>query len=63
VVSAEGAPPPAIYPKVVKTDEWKAVVEGLSVQRGRATHAGRALVTARGAVTLPADIPDGAGIH
>lgn len=62
-VFLEGNSPAAEYPKVLKSGLWKDIVAGLSVQSGKATFEGQALVTSKGPVTLPAEIPDGAGIH
>jgi hypothetical protein len=63
VVHLDGASPPAAYPKVLKLDEWRAVVPGLVVRGGNATYEGTPLVTSRGLVTLPPEMPDGAEIH
>ena len=62
-VFLEGSSPAAEYPKVLKSGPWKDIVAGLSVRSGRATFEGQPLVTAKGSVTLPAEMPDGAGIH
>ena len=62
-VSLEGTSPAEEYPKVLKSGPWKDIVAGLSVRSGRATFEGQPLVTAKGYVSLPAEMPDGAGIH
>lgn len=62
-VFLEGSSPAADYPKVLKSGPWKDIVAGLSVQSGKATFEGQVLVTSKGSVTLPAGIPNGAGIH
>jgi aminoacyl tRNA synthase complex-interacting multifunctional protein 1 len=62
-VYLEGGEPTQAPAKVLKSDDWKAIVAGLTVKCSRATFEGTAFVTARGPVTLPAEIPDGAGIH
>ena len=62
-VFLEGGEAPAEYAKTLKSEPWKSIVENLSVQGGRASYEGKALVTAKGAITLPLEMPDGAGIH
>ncbi len=48
----------------LKSDHWKAVVGSLAVGDGNAaTVAGTPLVTAKGTVTLPPEIPPGSSIH
>ena len=59
----EGGEAPAEYAKTLKSEPWKSIVESLSVQGGKALYDGKALVTAKGAITLPPEMPDGAGIH
>lgn len=50
--------------QVLKSDHWKKVMAVLRVGAGgNAAYGGRPLVTAAGAVTLPAEIPEGAEIH
>lgn len=63
LVHLDGSCTPASHPKVLKSDDWKKVVPGLVVQRGKATFDGTALMTAAGVVTLPPEIVDGAEIH
>lgn len=63
-VYLEGGSPASDTPKQVKSDHFKAVAAALRVGAGNtATLGGRPLVTAAGAVTLPAEIPEGAAIH
>lgn len=50
-------------PQVLKSDAWKKIGAQLAVKGGKAAFNGRPLVTAGGAVTLPAEIPEGAEIH
>lgn len=59
----EGATPASSFPKVLKSEPWRKIVAGLSVQDGKATFEGRPLVTGKGHVQLPSGMPDGAGIH
>jgi hypothetical protein len=48
----------------MKSDHWKVVAGVLRVAGGgKATVDGTPLVTAKGDVTLPAEIPDGSSIH
>jgi hypothetical protein len=54
---------PAANPKVLKADEWRRVSHGLVVAGGRATYGGTPLMTARGYVSLPREVADGAEIH
>lgn len=63
LVHLDGSCTPASHPKVLKSDDWKKVVPGLVVQRGKATFDGTALMTAAGVVTVPPEIVDGAEIH
>lgn len=63
LVHLDGVSPPAAYPKVLKTDDWRQVVPGLVVRGGKATFEGIPLVTSQGLVTLPHEIPDGSEIH
>jgi aminoacyl tRNA synthase complex-interacting multifunctional protein 1 len=63
VVFLKDSSPSGEYPKILKSDYWKKIVGGLSVQKGQATFEGHPLITAKGPVTLPPDMPDGAGIH
>ncbi|PNW80715.1 hypothetical protein CHLRE_07g326950v5 [Chlamydomonas reinhardtii] len=64
VVYLEGGAPSASPDKVLKSDHWKKVMAVLRVGAGgNAAYGGRPLVTAAGAVTLPAEIPEGAEIH
>ena len=58
-----GGEAPAEYAKTLKSEPWKSIVENISVQGGRASYEGKALVTAKGAITLPLEMPDGADIH
>ena len=51
------------YAKILKSDPWRSIVEGLRVQNGKATFEGKALFTCHGAITLPAEMPNGASIH
>jgi len=62
-VFLEGSQPAKEYPKVLKSDPWKKIVAALAVQKGLATFEGQSIVTAKGPITLPSDMPDGAGIH
>lgn len=63
VVFLEGGAPSAAPDKVLKSDAWKKIGAQLAVKGGKAAFNGRPLVTAGGAVTLPAEIPEGAEIH
>ena len=63
VVLAGAAGPPGPFPKVLKSDDWKKIVPQLSVVQGQAAFAGTPLCTAAGAITVPAEITDGSGIH
>lgn len=63
VVFLDGGSPPAEYPKILKSDPWKKIMAGLSVQKGCATFESQPLVTAKGPLILPAEMPDGSGIH
>jgi hypothetical protein len=63
MVYLKGSSPSSEYQKTLKSDPWKKIVAGLSVQKGHATFEGQALVTARGPVLLPPEMPDGSGIH
>jgi aminoacyl tRNA synthase complex-interacting multifunctional protein 1 len=62
-VYLEGGAPAEAAPKVCKSDDWKKIVAGLSAQAQRPCFEGKPFCTARGPVTLPAEIPDGSGIH
>jgi aminoacyl tRNA synthase complex-interacting multifunctional protein 1 len=62
-VYLEGGAAADAHPKVLKSDDWKKIVAGLSVASSRPTFEGKAFCTANGPVTLPAEIPDGSGIH
>ena len=62
-VFLEGGEAPAEYAKTLKSEPWKSIVEKLNVQGGKALYEGKALVTAKGAITLPLEMPNGAGIH
>jgi tRNA-binding EMAP/Myf-like protein len=62
-VYLEGGAPSEGHPKICKSDDWRSIVARLSVQAQRPCFEGRAFVTARGVVTLPAEMPDGSGIH
>ncbi|KAG2440830.1 hypothetical protein HXX76_003685 [Chlamydomonas incerta] len=64
IVYLEGGVPTAAPDKVLKSDHWKKVMAVLRVGAGgKAAYGGRPLVTAAGAVTLPAEVPEGAEIH
>ena len=60
-VFLEGSTPGSEFPKTLKSDPWKKIVAGLSVQSGKATFEGRALCTEKGLVIC--SMPDGSGIH
>ncbi|KAG1674455.1 hypothetical protein FOA52_003060 [Chlamydomonas sp. UWO 241] len=62
-VYLDGGEPSTGQPKTLKSDDWKKIVAALLVKGSKATYAGAPMVTAGGAITLPSDIPDGAGIH
>lgn len=62
-VFLEGGTAPKEYAKILKSDPWKNIVESVQVQGGKAVFEGKALVTAKGPITLPPQMPDGAGIH
>jgi hypothetical protein len=64
VAFLDGTAPPATFPKKISS-EWRAVAasEALVVRKGHATLGGEKLVTAKGSITVAADIPDGSGIH
>ena len=62
-VFLEGGAAPSEYAKILKSDPWRSIVEGLRVQGGKATFEGKALFTSQGAITLPAEMPNGASIH
>ena len=62
-VFLEGGAAPAEYATTLKSEPWKSIVENLRVQGGRAVYEGKALVTAKGAIMLPPEMPDAAGIH
>eukprot|EP00983_Pelagomonas_calceolata_P068312 1149865-Pelagomonas_calceolata.AAC.9 len=48
----------------VKGEVWKGVASALNVAKGhKASVAGVPLVTGKGAVTVPSDIPEGASIR
>ena len=54
---------PKEYAKTLKSDPSKSIVESLQVQGGKAVFEGKVLVTAKGPITSPPQMPDGAGIH
>ena len=58
----EGAAASTDFPKVLKSDAWRKIAALLRVQGGRATFDGKAMVTARGPLTLPGGMPDGAHV-
>ena len=62
-VFLEGGEAPAEYAKTLKSEPWKSIVDQLNVQGGKALYEGKLLVTAKGAIKLPLEMPDGAGIH
>ncbi|KAK9816500.1 hypothetical protein WJX72_001059 [[Myrmecia] bisecta] len=62
-VYLEGGAPSSEFPKTLKRDLWKKLAPSLTVQGGAATFDGKALVTSKGLVTLPDEMPDGASIH
>lgn len=62
-VFLEGGAAPSEYAKSLKSEPWRSIVESLRVQDGKATFEGKALCTAKGAVTLPPEMPNGASIH
>mmetsp|Transcript_18883 Transcript_18883/g.49199 ORF Transcript_18883/g.49199 Transcript_18883/m.49199 type:complete len:233 (-) Transcript_18883:128-826(-) len=62
-VFLEGGAPSTDAPKQVKGEVWKGVASALNVAKGhKASVAGVPLVTGKGAVTVPSDIPEGASI-
>jgi aminoacyl tRNA synthase complex-interacting multifunctional protein 1 len=63
VLFLEGVEPDAaLYAKTLKGEHWRAIAAELCVAGGGAAFAGRALVTAGGALAA-ADMPDGAEIR
>eukprot|EP00798_Chlamydomonas_sp_ICE-L_P007683 gene7683-843_t len=63
LVYLEGSAPTTTAVKTMKSDDWKSIVAELAVKSSKATLSSTALVTAKGPVTLPSEIPEGAGIH
>lgn len=62
-VYLEDAGPSASYPKQLKSDNWKKIVAEFKAMQGVACCANQKLCCKHGAITVPHDIPDGAGIH
>ncbi len=62
-VFLEGGAAPSEYAKTLKSEPWRSIVESLRAQDGKATFEGKALCTAKGVVTLPPEMPNGASIH
>ena len=63
IIYLQGGQPTTTPSATLKSDAWKQIVEILSVKGGQATCGGLPLVTSKGNVKLPTEIPDGAGIH
>lgn len=63
VVVLEGAAAGGEPVKQMKSDDWKKIVEALAVRGSVPRYHGTPLVTAQGAITLVAEVPDGASIH
>ena len=63
LIYPEGSQPGTDFPTECKSAKWREVVAGLAVGGGGARYKGAPLVTAAGALTVAADMPDGAGIH
>ena len=63
VIFLQGGQPTTSPAATLKTDLWKSIVALLAVQGGKATCGGLPLVTSKGPIQLPSEIPDGAGIH
>lgn len=59
----QGSAPSSATAKVLKSDDFKKISALLCVKGGAACYDGVALSTAKGTVTLPAEIPDGSSIH
>ena len=62
-VYLEGQAPAPSFPKTLKSDMWKKIVPDLQVHAGAACYAQQKLVTQAGGISLPASMPEGAGIH
>lgn len=58
----EGATASTDFPKVLKSDAWKKMAALLRVLGGRATFDGKPLVTAKGVLAVPGEMPDGAHV-
>ena len=61
-VVLEGTAASTDFPKVLKSDAWKKLAALLRVLGGKATFDGKPMVTARGPLTLPEGMPDGAHV-
>lgn len=62
VLYLEGGEPNANTPKALSSTIWTKVVGGFKVQGGKATVAGKTLVSAKGVCLVP-DLSDGSEIH
>ena len=59
----EGGSKPETYPKTLKSDKWKVVAAALHVAGRNATFGGTPMVTDKGHITVPDQIPDGSQIR
>mmetsp|Transcript_11872 Transcript_11872/g.14817 ORF Transcript_11872/g.14817 Transcript_11872/m.14817 type:complete len:87 (+) Transcript_11872:750-1010(+) len=62
VLYLDGTEPNTNTPKALSSTIWSKVVTGFKVQDGKATVAGKVLISSKGACAVP-DLPNGAEIH
>eukprot|EP00195_Chlamydomonas_chlamydogama_P009410 CAMPEP_0202890204 /NCGR_PEP_ID=MMETSP1392-20130828/708_1 /ASSEMBLY_ACC=CAM_ASM_000868 /TAXON_ID=225041 /ORGANISM="Chlamydomonas chlamydogama, Strain SAG 11-48b" /LENGTH=251 /DNA_ID=CAMNT_0049573741 /DNA_START=41 /DNA_END=796 /DNA_ORIENTATION=+ len=62
-LSSASGPAPEAAAKQIKSDDWKKILDKLAVQASKPCFAGIPLVTVKGGLSLPAEIPDGSSIH
>jgi hypothetical protein len=61
-VYLEGSSPSQDPPKVLKSDAWRELKSGLRVIDGEACYLNVRLITEKGKVTVPSDLPNGSEI-
>lgn len=61
-VHLEGSSASTDFPKVLKSDAWKKLAALLRVQGGKATFDGKPMATAKGLLSVPGGMPDGARV-